>query len=654
MDSDDLDKEVSYAAPAAVQNDAAAMPMANGSGPPKAAPLPVADDTSEDPETLNAYNNKKRDFSYQELDDEFGSKHSTKPSAGGEYGDYYHAEAGDSSEDMSKAHDDFEPPTAPAGPKQSVLSKVVSSSKSQTTAQSQSHDRIIGHQYGVRPLIDDDELSDSEMNNQSQTLSNPFSNSSSRGSSAMSAGSAIFMQNSPAMSPQSQNSEDSAINMSDPFMNVPFKKHARKKHHPVKSPLTKEEGEEAFSNAPFHSSSTVSPQDTVMATMYVNPGADDDIFQNAPFRGSKSSSKAATPSSTTISPPNIVDMRSPSQSPEGTQPVKVPQSASRDNVQQQLLQPMSPGQVDLFGSGNFADMTFGEAQAQAAQIAAANQYHQQRPASQPQYTSSASPAPQSFQGKMPTKATSLSQSRSPIDTYHHQDMFGAQPFGGQVLTEMSSTENSRPAAGEMERRSSGGRKHTPAKGRKGSAQRARRRSSDSCSSGSDGRPSPRSVKKDKYHSKSTDMLHDENLEVLIGDSNSLKKNKHKAKKEKARHASGGEKKRHQSAGPAVQHVSLNVSQSGETAFSNLSFCDDLDGGGDKAAEMMDTFSAPKSDSHSNLNMEAALRTSNTSNQAEERSQTLPRATNVKKHRVLPNPPDPEPFTVKKKVGLFNR
>ena len=114
-----------------------------------------------------------------------------------------------------------------------MLSKVVNAK-----SQIQSQDRIIGHQYGVKPLIDDDELSDSELNNQSQTLSNPFSNSSSRGSSAMSASSAIFMQNSPAMSPQSQNSEDSAINVGDPFINVPFKKKhmAKKKHKTSEEP----------------------------------------------------------------------------------------------------------------------------------------------------------------------------------------------------------------------------------------------------------------------------------------------------------------------------------------------------------------------------------------------------------------------------------
>ena len=138
----------------------------------------------------------------------------------------YNADAGDSSEDPSKSHDDFDI-SERGPPKQSMLSKVVNAK-----SQIQSQDRIIGHQYGVKPLIDDDELSDSELNNQSQTLSNPFSNSSSRGSSAMSASSAIFMQNSPAMSPQSQNSEDSAVNVGDPFINVPFKKkHTAKKKH---------------------------------------------------------------------------------------------------------------------------------------------------------------------------------------------------------------------------------------------------------------------------------------------------------------------------------------------------------------------------------------------------------------------------------------
>ena len=641
VDSDDLDKEV-LCASAAVSS---AGPVANGSGPPQAPPL--ADDTSEDPESLDNPDRyqHKRDYSYQELDDEFGSKRSAKPSSDS---NMYTAE-GDSSEDPAKSHDDYNV----GAPKQSMLSKVVN-----PLSQNQSQDRIIGHQYGVKPLIDDDELSDSELNNQSQSLSNPFSNSSSRGSSAMSANSAIFLQNSPAMSPQSQNSEDSAINMADPFMNVPFKKkhNSKKKHMLIKSPLSKQEGGDAFSNAPFHPKKTISPQDTVMGSIYVNPAADEDIFQNAPFRGSKSSSKAATPSSTTISPSNVVDLRSPSQSPEGVNAPMIPPSISRDNIsmpQQQLVPPMSPGQVDLFGSGNFADLTFGQAQAQAAQIA--NQY-QQRPASQPQYTTSASPATVAYQGRMPGKGTSLSQSRSPIDNYANQDLFGAQPFGGQVLTEMSPTENSRPV--DMDRRPTGGNKHTPAKGRKssgGAHHRVRRRSSDSCSSGSDGRPSPRSTKKDKYYSKSTDMLHDENLEVLIGDSNhgSLKKNKHKSsKKEKLRHASGGEKKRHQSGG---HHASLNVSQSGETAFSNLSFCDDLDG--EKAAEMMDegelmdSFNQ-ESESHSNLNMEAALRTSNATNHPDEKSQTLPRTTNMKKHRVLPSTPDAEPFTVKKKVGLF--
>ena len=103
VDSDDLDKELVSAA-AEGRGPSNAGPVANGSGPPQAPPL--ADDTSEDPENLDAERYQhKRDYSYQELDDEFGSKHSAKPSS-----DYnmYNADAGDSSEDPSKSHDDFD------------------------------------------------------------------------------------------------------------------------------------------------------------------------------------------------------------------------------------------------------------------------------------------------------------------------------------------------------------------------------------------------------------------------------------------------------------------------------------------------------------------------------------------------------------------
>ncbi len=649
---------------------------------------PAADDTSEDQDTHPGMEKfkQKQDYGYQELDDEFGSKRSTsKPST-----DYQNFGAEDVSSDPSRSHDDFESISQRTyePPKQSILNKAVSAKP---------QDRIMGHEYGVKPLLDDDELSDSDLNPLAPQA-NPFTkdHSSSRGSSAMSSGSAAFITNSPALSPQSQNSEDSAINMADPFINVPFSKKfssAKKRISKIKSPSQKLENEDIFGGAPFKRvGKAMSPAGNKMVTTYVNPVADqyvnpiadhpEDIFGNAPFHGSKHSSKAPTPSSVTMSP--SVDMRSPSQSPEGVGVSLVPSSLSRENIpmsgdggSSQLVPPaMSPGQIDLFGSGNFAEMTFDEAQAQAAQIAANKQ--QQRPASQPQYaTFSQRPAsqpqyatysvsPSGIAGVVPPYTQHGMTTSYTIDGSTGQDLFGAQPFGEKM--DLISPTDPPPSAGNIHKgpdatRLHGGGVRKPHKSSSATRHQRRRGSSGSLSSGSDGKPSPRSNKKDKFFSRSTELLHDENVEVLLGDSagsSSLKKTKHKSsKKEKSRHKSGGDVNTSLS-------TSLSLPAGGATAFSNLSFCDDMDGEKDGHYDDIDDItdpmmssqpgacSTPRSESHSRLNMDA-LRTSNAANYADvgeksHKSQTLPRST--KKHRVLSNAAEAEPFTVEKKRGLF--
>ncbi len=584
---------------------------------------PQADSSSEGHDNIDKERyNRKKDFNYKELDDEFGSKRSMKPA---------HDQSGqveDSSDQSRSQYEDYDPLPPP-------MFNRTPNSKVPTTA-SQQHDRIVGHEYGVRPLLDDDELSESETGQNHKEVAG-----SSRGSSAMSASSSAFVGiGTPPMSPQSQQS-DQDTSLQDVFLQAPFsgpKRSSRKKHHKLMCSPPVRVDDDPFSKVPFVSSRNKlkSPLDSLSSSIgsggsmtYVNQAVmaenDMDIFGNAPFKGTKSPlGKGYSAESSTCSPATI-EMRSPSQSPDaaglvlGVGRVHTPNRPGSDIAMQTAAPtpPISPRQVDLFGSGNFSNVSFHEARAMQRH---GQQQHQQWPPQQ---------AP-----PVVTNVPKTMSSPQPSPASPSQDLFGCQPFQDSGSLDALSLESRKLIQDNSAGRNymsvaSGGvkkstNKSTPTRPRKNSGSRHRRNgSSDSRSSGSE--PSPRSSKKDKYFSHSTEYLHDENMDVLGADSGnygSLKKSKHKVKKQAKQ------------AAPTT------------AAFSNLSFCDDSE----KDQEVSEEGSPYRSESHTNLATEA-LKTNNAANYLEEGSHTLPRTGGKKSHRILPTPPDQEPFSMKKK-GMF--
>ena len=579
-------------------------------------PHPQADSSSEGhdgAERVDRYYQKDRDFGYQELDDEFGRKYSAKPKT-----DHNQYNAMDDASDQTQSQYE-ETDRRP-----SLISMVTGSAKShgQTQqAQAQQHDPIVGHEHGGRPLLDDDELSDSEV---------PKETVPSRGSSAMSASSTLMSVGTPTTSPLSAHSEEGKV---DPFSGAPFikKKDSKKKRPKVKSPAQKITSDDPFAKAPFRAGSaglakTRSPPQSNTPTMYINQAVDQEVdpFISAPFKSSRSSAVAIPPGNevTTVSPASV-EMRSPSQSPEVQNCAMPPTPPVRDILMQMSssntsTSPLSPAQVDLFGSGNFAEMSYRQMHEQMNRL-------DQRYLLHAQYQSPPHGTAPSFPAQSPPQVSMSPQNNfAPSGTQPTEDLFGARPFEVAVRSEMHSSD-SRKTQGVQDNKyvgtvnEGGVRKPTH---RKNSGSRQRRRGS-SGSSGSDGKPSPRSSKKDKYYSRSTELLHDENVEVLLDDSiyGGPTKNKPKTSKKSSK-------------------------EKQTTAFANLSFMDDSE----KDMDMADLDCvALRSESHMNLASDAALKTSNAANYPEEGSHTLPRA-GAKKHRVLPVPPDAEPFTIKKKSG----
>ena len=573
----------------------------NGDNEDLKPPRPQADSSSEGQdgtERGDRYYKKDRDFGYQELDDEFGRKYSAKPSP-----DFHQYNTMDYTSDQGESQSEE------ADRRPSLISKVAGA-KSQNQ-QGQLHDRIVGHAHGGRPLLDDDELSDSE------TPKEPVP---SRGSSAMSGGSSALMSlGTPTTSPMSAQSEGSNP---DPFSGAPFKKKdSRKKRPSVKSPPQKVNLDDPFAKAPFRSGSaglakTKSPPKSGTPTMYVNQAVvmvdQDDPFVFLNARGGSAMSSTISPAS--------VEMRSPSQSPGVAQPVNIAQQptapTTRDIPVQGLYSAntstsppsLSSSQNDVFGLQSFAHMTPYQMQQQMGR----RQLNQHTPQPVPPQQAACYSPPQS----QPPPATHLST--SPSDhlsigspkSLQGEDLFGARPFEDAMFSDYQPDAHRPPPADN--KHMAGGAKKTL---RKNSGNRVRRRGS-SGSSGSEGKPSPRSSKKDKYFSRSTELLHDENMEVLLDSptQGSAKKGKHKPSKKASKDS---------------------------TAFSNLSFMDDSE----KDPDMLES----RSESQMNLASDTALKTSNAANYAEEGSHTLPRA-GSKKHRVLPKTPDAEPFTVKKKSG----
>lgn len=569
-DSDDLDKDMK-----------------------KDKPKPPADSSSDDHEVLDNRYKKDKDYNYQELDDEFGSKRSIKP--GHEYG------KGDSS-DTSKTQD--EPETKLFNVTVKSSSKAVVNQTSQATT-----DRIVGHEYGVRPLLDDndDELSDSEAH-QANTK-NPFrgNEQSSRGSSVLSGGSntTYVGLNTPPLSPESQQSQDST---NDIFSIAPFKR-IKNKGLSLMSPVQKVQDEDVFSKAPFKARSPSSGRGSTGTLTFTNPAAQDvDVFSNAPFKNNSSKTTPVAPIS-----PASVEMRSPSQSPESQGLLNSAKTQSVAGVG--LTPPISPGQLDLFGSGNFANMTFDQAKAQKAYLDKSQlRYPAQQPGKpQIQFSTPQPPAPPGPFPEFCTPQVANSRSGQQYQSPASRELFPVKPIK-QVQPLL--VEQSKP------------KRSTPTKQRHNSEEPTLLGggSSDSQSSEEDEElaMSQPITKKEKRFTHSSEFLQDENTDTYM-ESNFGTHRRSKGKSKKS------------------------SKDKPSQAFSNLSFMDDSEK--DIDGEM--NGGQTRSESHNDIAQEAYVAAGDPViyESKKEGSHTLPRVGSRKTKVAATQLKDtPEPFTTKKKSG----
>ena len=130
-------------------------------------------------------------------------------------------------------------------------------------AQETPHDRIVGHEYGVRPLLDDDELSDAESHKV-----NPFNKVT------RSDANSNYGVGTPPLSPHTD----------DIFGSAPFRKDVKRK---PKMTSPRVDSEDVFHRVPFKTSKVkaMSPQNTG-GNIYVNQAIAGDVFAAAPFQRS--------------------------------------------------------------------------------------------------------------------------------------------------------------------------------------------------------------------------------------------------------------------------------------------------------------------------------------------------------------------------------
>lgn len=531
----------------------------------------------------------------------------------------------------------------------------------------------MGHDKGHKCLIEDDELSDTELPAKSEVVpSNPFGQckeSSSRGSSVMSGLSGPFGVTTPPTSPQSQQSDDSShdVFIKAPFLHRGSSQKKKKSIKSSKSPMQKAASTmgDVFARAPFsgkkpwsktRSPPSSQPASSVVSALFVNEsgGGEGSIYAGGMYN------MAVQPGCG--SPPAAMDHYPSTSSPPITNQVSPPTvamhspSISPDLVPMQTQSPVAPPQqLDLFGSGNFADMTFREAHVQMARqdrLAGASQQPRSasqtsnagsqpgsqqaitpgsRPASQGPPSLTTSPQPSMFQqhtsSPQPPASLHLASMPSPAEppapnlTTIKDFPIDAFPTAALPAVPLEVVRNSHSDA-HMHHTSSGGvRKHGKTTPTHKSAT-LRRNSSDSRSSGSE-----KDTPKSKYFSKSSDLLQDENVEVLYtGETNYVGLKKHRRQKAK---------------GPPT------------TEFANLGFMDDLaadedDDGDDDDNEDDMCEEDTRTESVLNLSVDA-LKPSNMANFLTEGSHTLPRA-GSKKHRIKPAAHDP--FTVSKSSSIF--
>ena len=606
---------------------------------------------------------KKHEYIYHELEDEFGSKKTSK--ATNIEGIPHNLE--DSSDYSTTQVESI------SSSLRSTFQNIPVSKGSQ-----QSHDPIVAHAYGAKPLLDDDELSDTEVN--------PFAKdvASSRTSSAMSTG------HSATVSPHSPFADGS----DDIFGSVPLRlkrKGAIKHKPPTKAAsidVIRHEEDDIFANAPFNirrsASKSKSPPETG-SEVFVNPAVRKDVFGDAPFnpRMKRTSPDAVSPAS--------VNMRSPSLSPKG-----VIIQDTRQLITTPDEPPFGSENIDPFGSGNFAAMTFSQQEPQPQQFnqtegqfnqymmqegqynqyvgpdgqfvgqtqyqnepecTTANseynqfatspeqtqhwqfQYQQQQQSyfqpqqNEPQIFENTNPQ-SAFPGKQAGDYSNVRQNQqfspvefrtmaSPGKPTTGQDLFGAsETFQNVYAPEITKSKcqqellvSPHEAHAQAYTASGGGTKKTPMKPRKSANQRLHRRnSSDSRSSGSEGKPSPRT---NKYYSKASDLINDENIEMVPGETNysSLKKKKTKKQQKES-------------------------SAFSNPAFSNQSYID---------AEKELEIDYPEDHLSQSFTTEA-LRTSNADNCSDEGFHTVPRASSRKKKALCSVPAD-DNFTTVGYTGL---
>ncbi|XP_064632119.1 AP2-associated protein kinase 1-like isoform X2 [Lineus longissimus] len=427
-----------------------------------------SDDEMEKTDTLPG--KSKKHFNYQELDDEYGRKNTTleyKPET--ERGPTMQARSFDL-------------------PERAGVS-VSGGGRGNASRGGESHqDRIVGHQYGVRPLLDDDELSDGHNPVKEETRSGIDSAlSNSAGSSVLSA--AL----SPPVSPPFGGEK------SDIFGSAPFKKPTsiKKKKMVKKGSIASPDTFEGYRGAKSPPSATTSPpvQSSHTSREHV------DVFGSAPFKA--------------ISPP-----LAGTPTAEQRSGFSQLQQRGSNNHTPTSSTPMSPMRPDPFGSGPFLAGSSMSAQ----MTASAQMMPPQRQAITPQ-----------DQLSKPSFAQQVQHQQMTVQ----QDMFGATPFTSnfpsQASGEKRRTFGSQPLPTETSQLLQQSNTGFAMQMQDLVSQRFHSKhlgsQSNDHNSGSDEKPSPRGSMRDK---KSKEKSHDENV-----DSGSLKrKMKKKGGKEKGAQGQG--------------------------------------------------------------------------------------------------------------------
>ena len=421
------------------------------------------------------------DYHYQELEDEYGSKRSTRTSLEPNQWD---AALGDSSDvsngmdqDVSERyhhhhrddlHDDGYEESSP----KLSLRHPLSPPGQQVAPCIDQHDRIVGHEFGVKPLLDDDELSDIEGGGKPPSaVTNPFLGRDelqmSQCSSAMSTGSVT-------MSPLSSLSPVDVVTR-DVFGAAPFHRKSHKKRGSKlllgSPPVTARPDTHRSALTTGHDVGCVAKKDEYVGGSLMTHGLS----------------------------PDVTAARSLSQSPQHT---------TNDDL---LKHVASPVDADLFGFGNFA--TFSASQPPQPVACFRQQMAQQ-------YSKAASPT-----------------NRPVTSVDFEADPFGVVPFTTDTFHTDPTQTRLMPGSATCSNAES--RVHgSHYGGGHGIMPRRHRRHSSSDSHSSNSELSPHASKRDAQnitmcYSKSSDLLQDENDEVLpSGDFSysSLKKSKPKARR----------------------------------------------------------------------------------------------------------------------------